>query len=98
MSEIATRSVVVSDPAGVHARTAVAIAEVVRHGKAAVAIIKDGHRVAATDVLQILTLVVHPGQRLELEAVGPDADAVLDAIEPLLAGRFGEEACCPSGE
>ena len=93
MSEsIATRTVVVSDPAGVHARTAVAIAEVVRRWKTPVTLIKDDRRVAATDVLQILTMAAAQGSRVEIEAVGPDAVAVLDALEPLFAGRFGDEA------
>ena len=92
MSETsATRTVVVTDPVGVHARTAVAIAETVRRGKSRVTLIKDGRPVAGTDVLQILTMVAHQGDSVTLEAVGPDADAVLSALEPLFAGRFGDE-------
>ncbi|MCE5267462.1 MAG: HPr family phosphocarrier protein [Planctomycetaceae bacterium] len=93
MSETAiTRTVVVTDPAGVHARTAVAIAEVVRRGQATVTLIKDYQRVPATEVLQVLTLVAEPGETLQIEAQGPDANAVLDQLEPLFAGQFGEEA------
>ena len=93
MSETAiTRTVVVTDPAGIHARTAVALAEVVRRGKVAVTLIKGNQRASATDVLQILTLVVDQGQAVTLEAVGPGAAAVLDQLEPLFAGKFGEEA------
>jgi phosphotransferase system HPr (HPr) family protein len=92
MSETAvTRTVVVTDPAGVHARTAVAIAEAARRGRATVTLIKDKQRVSATEVLQILTLVAGPGESLRLEAVGPDAAAVLDSLEPLLAGQFGDQ-------
>jgi phosphotransferase system HPr (HPr) family protein len=92
MSEIRlSRTVVVTDPAGVHARTAVAIAGAARAGKSQVTLVKDGRPVAATDVLQILTLVAHQGESVAIEAVGPDADAVLDALEPLFAGRFGDE-------
>ena len=87
-----TRTVVVTDPSGVHARSAVAIAKTVRHGKSQVTLIKDRQPVAGTDVLQILTLVAHQGDAVTLEAVGPDAEAVLDAIEPVFAGRFGDEA------
>ena len=32
------------------------------------------------------------GERIEVEADGPDAAAVLDALEPLFAGQFGDEA------
>ena len=88
----ATRTVVVTDPAGVHARTAVAIAETVRRGKSRVTLVKDGQPVEGTEVLQILTMVADQGDTVTLEAVGPDAEAVLSALEPLFAGRFGEEA------
>ena len=93
MSETAlTRTVVVTDSAGIHARTAVALAGIVRGRSVAVTLIKGDQRAAATDVLQILTLVVDQGQKVTLEAVGPDAAAVLDQIEPLFAGTFGDEA------
>jgi phosphocarrier protein HPr len=97
MSETpASRTVVVTDPAGVHARTAVAIAEVVRRGRSQVKLFKDDRPVAGTDVLQILTMVAEQGTSVRLEAVGPDAEAVLDALEPLFAGRFGDEAEKPA--
>ena len=89
---MATRSVVVTDPEGVHARTAVAIAEAVRRGKSRVTLVKGQQRVEATDVLQILTMAAAQGERVEIEAVGPDAAAVLDSLEPLFAGQFGDEA------
>jgi phosphotransferase system HPr (HPr) family protein len=87
-----TRTVVVTDPAGVHARTAVAIADAVRRGKSQVSLIKEQTRVTGTDVLQIMTLVAEQGDTVTLEAVGPDAEDVLGALEPLFAGRFGDEA------
>jgi phosphotransferase system HPr (HPr) family protein len=86
-----TRTVVVTDPAGVHARTAVAIAEAVRRGGSQVTLIKDGRPVAGTDVLQIMTLVAEQGETVTLEADGPDAENVVCALEPLFAGRFGDE-------
>ena len=93
MSETpATRTVVVTDPAGVHLRTALAIANVVRRGRSQVTVIKDEQAVPGTEMLQIATLVAEQGTSVRLEAVGPDADAVLDALEPLFAGQFGDEA------
>jgi phosphocarrier protein HPr len=87
----ATRTVVVTDPSGVHARTAVAIAQVVRRGKSEVTLVKDRQPVSGTEVLQILTMVAHQGETVTLEAIGPDAEAVLSELEPLFAGRFGEQ-------
>jgi phosphocarrier protein HPr len=89
---IATRSVVVTNPEGIHARAAVAIAETVRRGNSKVTLVKDRRRIEATDVLQLLTMAAAQGERVEIEATGPDAAAVLDALEPLFAGQFGDEA------
>jgi phosphocarrier protein HPr len=85
-----TRTVVVTDPAGVHLRSALAIAQTVRRGSSHVTIVKGPQRVNAADTLQVTTLVAEQGDGLTLEAAGKDADAVLDAIELLLAGRFTE--------
>ena len=92
MSESITRSMVVTNPEGIHARIAVALAQAVRRGKSRVTLVKGQQRVEATDVLQILTMAAAQGEQVEIEAVGPDAAAVLDSLEPLFAGRFADEA------
>jgi phosphocarrier protein HPr len=86
-----SRTLTVTDPAGVHIRSALAIAKVVRRGRSRVTIVKGVQRVEAADVLQVTTLVAEQGDKLTFEAEGADADAVLGAIEPLLAGRFDEK-------
>jgi phosphotransferase system HPr (HPr) family protein len=87
-----TRTIVVTDPAGVHARTAVAIADIVRRSASKVILVKSSQRVAATDVLQIMSLVAEQGEQVLVEANGPDAVEVLVALEPLFAGEYGDEA------
>jgi phosphotransferase system HPr (HPr) family protein len=90
MSDLSvTRTIIVTDPAGVHARTAVAIADVVRRSASKVVLMKCSQRVAATDVLQIMSLVAGPGEEVLVEAVGADAADVLVALEPLFAGEYG---------
>ena len=93
MSEsLATRSVVVTDPAGVHLRSALAIIQTVGRGKSNVTIAKGEQRVEATEIWQIMGLVAQQGDELTVVATGPDAVAVLDSLEPLFAGQFGDEA------
>ena len=58
-------------------------------------IAKGEQQVEATDIWQIMGLVAQPGERLTVTATGPDAVAVLDALEPLFAGQFGDEAKKP---
>jgi phosphotransferase system HPr (HPr) family protein len=87
-----TRTVVVTDPVGLHARTAVGIAEIVRRSQSSVTLIKDERRASGTDVLQMLSLYVPRGQSVRLEVEGPDAAAVLDALEAVFAADFGDPA------
>lgn len=93
MSDLTVRrTVVVTDPVGLHARTATSIAEVVRRSQSTVTLTKDERCVSGTDVLQILLLYVPCGQSVVIEACGPDAASVIDALKLLFAGDFGEPA------
>jgi phosphocarrier protein HPr len=82
----ATRTVVVTDPAGVHLRTASAISAITRRSKSQVEIINQYHRAKGNDVLDMLALAALMGSTVTLEATGPDASQVLDALEPLFTG------------
>jgi phosphocarrier protein HPr len=82
----ATRSVVVTDPAGVHLRTASAIVAITRRSKSQVEIVSQYHRAKGNDVLDMLALAAPMGSSVTLEATGPDASQVLDALEPLFTG------------
>ena len=50
-----------------------------RRCKSQVTLRKDDRQASGTEVLQLLSLVVYPGESVVVEAVGPDAAAVLDA-------------------
>jgi phosphocarrier protein HPr len=85
-----TRSIVVTDPSGLHLRSAMAIAELVRRCKSRVTLSKDQQTVAGDEMLGIATMAAEQGSTVTIEAVGPDATEVVDAIEPMLAGIFGD--------
>jgi phosphotransferase system HPr (HPr) family protein len=86
----ATRIVTVTNAAGVHARAATLIGEVVR-GFDAEVILRKGHEDAkGTEILQMLSLGAGPGDQVALEATGSDAERVLDALEQLFARNFAE--------
>jgi len=87
----ATRTVNVTNSAGIHARAATLIAELVRRSDARVSVIKDRERVDATEVLQILSLGTRCGEQISFEATGSDAQRVLDALVQLFADNFGED-------
>ena len=86
----ATRTIDVTNPAGIHARAATLIAELVRRYDSRVLVIKESERVDGTDVLQILSLGTGRGEQVSFEAVGCDAEDVLNALVELFADNFGE--------
>ncbi|MHC4178906.1 MAG: HPr family phosphocarrier protein [Planctomycetota bacterium] len=85
-----TRTVDVTNPAGIHARAATLIAELVRRFDSRVLVIKESERVDGTDVLQILSLGTRAGEQVSFEAVGCDAEEALDALVQLFTDNFGE--------
>lgn len=92
MSEpAATRTVIVANRAGMHARAAVMIATLARKFDAKILITKGLQQVEATDVLQLLSLGAAQGESLSLEAVGVDRQGALDSLEELFIRKFDED-------
>ena len=89
MSELkARRTFVINKPEGLHARPAELLAKVASQFEATIELIKDRQRVDAKSILDILTLAAVQGTRLELEAVGDDAQEALDALTELVDSDF----------
>ena len=86
-----TRTVVVTNAEGLHARAATLVAELARRFEAKVELAKDCERVEGTEVLQILSLGVAQGEQLVLEATGQDAEEAVEALVELFAGNFVED-------
>ena len=85
----ATRKVTVLNPAGLHARPSLTVAQTVRRSSSKVEIRTPEQAVDAADILQLLSLGVTQGTELDLSATGPDAEEVLDALAAQFADRFG---------
>jgi phosphotransferase system HPr (HPr) family protein len=85
-----TRTLCVTNPAGIHARAATLIAELVRGSDSQVVVMKGSEAVDGTEVLQILSLGTGQGEEVSFEATGSDAEQVLDALARLFADNFGE--------
>lgn len=84
----ATRTIVVANRTGLHARPSVAVAQTARRFQSRVQIGNGAEMVDATDVLQVLTLGATQGTELHMTATGPDAEAALDALAELFASKF----------
>ncbi len=86
-----TRTVVVTNRAGLHLRAALQIFQLVREFSVEIELVVDRQRAKATDMLQIVALGASQGTEVTLEAAGPEADAALDALASLFAAGFHEE-------
>lgn len=88
VNHTATRKVTILNPAGLHARPSLAVAQTVRGSQSKVEIRSPSQTVNAADILQLLSLGATQGTELELSATGPDAEQVLDALAKKFADRF----------
>ena len=88
---IERRTVIVTNPQGLHARPADAFVKLARKFSCKVEVIKDNERVDGKSILAILTLAAVEGTRLVIEAAGQDALAAVDALEALIAQDFEEQ-------
>jgi phosphotransferase system HPr (HPr) family protein len=85
----ATRKVVIVNPAGLHARPSLAVAQTVRASQSKVEIRSPHLTVDAAEILQLLSLGAARGTELVLTASGPDAEEVLDSLARQFADGFG---------
>lgn len=86
--EARQRTVVVTNPQGLHARPAVLFAKRAREFESRIFVTRGIERVDAKSTLAILTLGVTQGTQLSIEAEGHDAEAALDALSELVASGF----------
>jgi len=84
-----TRRVVVTRPAGLHARPCLAIANAVRQSRSKVEVRRASQKADASSILQLLSLGAAQGTELVLWAKGPDAKETLDALVRLFENNFG---------
>jgi phosphocarrier protein HPr len=90
VEDTASRTVVVTNPQGIHARPADLFVKLASRYQSTIEVIKDGERVDGKSILAILTLAAVEGTALQIEATGPDAQAALDALAELIVRNFDE--------
>lgn len=73
-------------PAHLFVQTANAYASELRVGR-----VDNDERVDGKSIMGMMMLAAEKGVELELEARGPDSDALLRALAELVAANFGEE-------
>lgn len=90
-SPVVERSVVITNPQGLHARPADLFARLAMKFDSKIEVIRDNHRVDAKSILHMLTLGAAQGTELTLQAQGPDAEEAIDAIARLIVSDFAAD-------
>ena len=88
--EAATKTLEIKNKLGLHARAAALLVQTITTFDAEVMIAKDGQTVDGRSIMGVLTLAATQGSKIDVEAKGRDAEAVLAALEKLIDQKFYE--------
>lgn len=91
MTETVQRKLKIVNEKGLHARASAKLVEVVEGFDARADVSKDGLSAGGDSIMGLLMLAASRGTFIEIETSGPDATALADALEALVANRFGED-------
>ena len=91
MAEPVTRVLTIVNEKGLHARASAKLVELVEGFDADAEVSKDGMSVTGDSIMGLLMLAAARGTSIEVSTSGAEAEALADAIEALVADKFGEE-------
>lgn len=76
---------------GLHARASAKFVQMVEKFDAAIKVTRCGETVGGDSIMGLLMLAAGPGTTIQVSASGPQAQEAIDALENLLATKFGED-------
>lgn len=85
-----TKDVMVVNELGFHARTAAQIAKLAQNAGSGIWIIKDGEKVDASSIIDILSLACAKGSRVTFTVENQSDATILHDIIKLVESGFGE--------
>jgi phosphocarrier protein len=85
------REMLIVNRKGLHARATAKLVQCVDRFAAEIKVTRCGETVGGDSIMGILTLGAAMGSTITVSAIGADAEAALNAIEALVASRFGED-------
>ena len=89
-ADAASRTVTIINELGLHARSAAKLAAVAEQAVSAVWLEREGNVVDAKSIIDILTLGCPQGETIRIIVEDPAETHLLDDIEDLVKGGFGE--------
>jgi len=85
------RELLIVNRKGLHARATAKFVQCCDKFAAQITVTKDGETVGGASIMGILTLGAGQGSTILVAASGREAEAALEALTALVAGRFGED-------
>lgn len=86
-----SRTLMIVNEKGLHARASAKLVEVVEAHDADADVMKDGLTASGDSIMGLLMLAASRGTTIEVRTRGPEAARLADALEALVAEKFGEE-------
>lgn len=91
MSLEITRRLEIVNERGLHARASARFVETVERFDAEAEVSRDGQTVLGDSIMGLLMLAAARGSVVEVTTRGPEAEALMEALDRLVSARFGEE-------
>ncbi len=88
---MAVKTLKIVNEKGLHARASAKFVEVVEAHEARANVSKDGMTVSGDSIMGLLMLAASRGTSIEVETSGDEAEPLAEALEKLVANRFGED-------
>ena len=88
---MSSRSIRIINEKGLHARASAKFVETVEAHDARARVSKDGMEVSGDSIMGLLMLGASRGTSIEVCCSGAEAEKLADALEALVAARFGED-------
>jgi phosphocarrier protein HPr len=86
-----SRELPIINKRGLHARASAKFVQMVERFNAEVWVTKGSETVGGTSIMGLMMLSAGPGTSITVSAIGPDAQAAVDAITELVGSKFNEE-------
>jgi len=86
-----SRELLIINKRGLHARASAKFVQTVEVYDAAITVSKDGTTVGGNSIMGLMMLAASPGCSVLVTASGNQAAEALDALDALIANKFGEE-------
>jgi len=85
-----SREVEIVNKLGLHARASAKLTQLASEFQSEIWLSRSGRRVNAKSIMGVMMLAAGKGSTVLVEAQGPDAEKALQALQALIAERFGE--------